>query len=98
MAREIVERHGGILDVREAPRRTLFHIEVPLRAPSRADAQRQARRRAVNTKEHLIVYVDDERPNRIVFEQSFGARFNVRALLVGAGGARAVAQRDRRRC
>jgi signal transduction histidine kinase len=34
----------------------------------------------VNTKEHLIVYVDDERPNRIVFEQSFGARFNVRAL------------------
>lgn len=34
----------------------------------------------MNTKEHLIVYVDDERPNRIVFEQSFGARFNVRAL------------------
>jgi signal transduction histidine kinase len=34
----------------------------------------------VNTKEHLIVYVDDERPNRIVFEQSFGNRFNVRAL------------------
>jgi len=37
----------------------------------------------VNTKEHLIVYVDDERPNRIVFEQSFGARFNVRALPSG---------------
>jgi len=37
----------------------------------------------VNTKEHLIVYVDDERPNRIVFEQSFGARFNVRALSSG---------------
>jgi signal transduction histidine kinase len=34
----------------------------------------------VSTKEHLIVYVDDERPNRIVFEQSFGNRFNVRAL------------------
>jgi signal transduction histidine kinase len=34
----------------------------------------------VNTKEHLIIYVDDERPNRIVFEQSFGNRFNVRAL------------------
>jgi signal transduction histidine kinase len=31
-------------------------------------------------KEHLIVYVDDERTNRIVFEQSFGARFNVRTL------------------
>jgi signal transduction histidine kinase len=37
----------------------------------------------VNTKEHLIVYVDDERPNRIVFEQSFGGRFNVRALPSG---------------
>ena len=38
----------------------------------------------MNTKEHLIVYVDDERPNRIVFEQSFGNRFNVRALPSGA--------------
>jgi two-component system response regulator PhcR len=37
----------------------------------------------VNTKEHLIVYVDDERANRIVFEQSFGARFHVRALPSG---------------
>ena len=37
----------------------------------------------MNAKEHLIVYVDDERPNRIVFEQSFGARFNVRALPSG---------------
>jgi signal transduction histidine kinase len=37
----------------------------------------------VNIKEHLIVYVDDERPNRIVFEQSFGARFNLRALSSG---------------
>ncbi len=34
----------------------------------------------VNLKEHLIIYVDDERPNRIVFEQSFGARFNLRTL------------------
>lgn len=34
----------------------------------------------MNTKEHLIVYVDDERPNRIVFEQSFGQRFNIRTL------------------
>jgi signal transduction histidine kinase len=32
MARQIVERHGGILDVRDAPGGTLFHIEVPLRA------------------------------------------------------------------
>jgi signal transduction histidine kinase len=38
----------------------------------------------VNTKEFLIVYVDDERPNRIVFEQSFGNRFQVRALPSGA--------------
>jgi signal transduction histidine kinase len=37
----------------------------------------------LNDKGHLIVYVDDERPNRIVFEQSFGARFNVRALPSG---------------
>jgi signal transduction histidine kinase len=34
----------------------------------------------MNLKEHLIVYVDDERPNRVVFEQSFGARFNIRTL------------------
>jgi signal transduction histidine kinase len=34
----------------------------------------------MNLKEHLIVYVDDERPNRVVFDQSFGARFNVRSL------------------
>ena len=40
MAREIVERHGGILDVREAPGGTLFHIEVPLRA-QRGQSQRQ---------------------------------------------------------
>jgi signal transduction histidine kinase len=32
MARQIVERHAGILDVREVPGGTLFHIEVPLRA------------------------------------------------------------------
>jgi signal transduction histidine kinase len=34
----------------------------------------------MNLKEYLIVYVDDERPNRVVFEQSFGVRFNVRTL------------------
>jgi signal transduction histidine kinase len=37
----------------------------------------------VNTKEHLIVYVDDERTNRIVFEQSFGGRFRLCALSSG---------------
>jgi signal transduction histidine kinase len=40
MARQIVERHGGILDVREAPGGTLFHIEVPLRADN-AQGQQQ---------------------------------------------------------
>ncbi|MCU1281832.1 MAG: two-component sensor histidine kinase, partial [bacterium] len=32
MARQIIERHCGILDVRETVGGTLFHIEVPLRA------------------------------------------------------------------
>ena len=41
MARQIVERHGGILDVREAPGGTLFHIEVPLRAVHGGQSQRQ---------------------------------------------------------
>jgi len=40
MARQIVERHGGLLDVREAPGGTLFHIELPLQAQS-GQAQRQ---------------------------------------------------------
>ncbi len=40
MARQIIERHGGILDVREAPGGTLFHIEVPLHAPG-GRSQRQ---------------------------------------------------------
>jgi signal transduction histidine kinase len=40
MARQIIERHGGILDVREAAVGTLFHIEVPLRARS-GQSQRQ---------------------------------------------------------
>jgi signal transduction histidine kinase len=40
MAREIVDRHGGILDVREAPGGTLFHIEVPLHA-RRGQSQQQ---------------------------------------------------------
>ena len=40
MARQIIERHGGILDVREAPGGTLFHIEVPLRAQTVGQQQR----------------------------------------------------------
>ncbi len=34
----------------------------------------------MNLKDHLILYVDDERPNRIVFEQSMAARFRVRTV------------------
>ena len=32
MARQIVERHGGTLEVREASKGTLFHIALPLKA------------------------------------------------------------------
>jgi two-component system NtrC family sensor kinase len=35
----------------------------------------------------LVLYVDDERPNRIVFEQSLGSQFNIRAV---AGGREAL--------
>src|SRR5262245_16574510 len=31
----------------------------------------------------LVLYVDDERPNRIVFERSFGAKFRVKAVADG---------------
>jgi signal transduction histidine kinase len=41
MARQIIERHGGILDVREAPGGTLFHIEVPLRAHGQTSQQQR---------------------------------------------------------
>ncbi len=34
-------------------------------------------------KDLLILYVDDEKANRIVFEQSFGARFRVRSVASG---------------
>jgi signal transduction histidine kinase len=37
----------------------------------------------IDPKEHLIVYVDDERPNRVVFEQSFASRFRLRAVASG---------------
>ncbi|MCE9576456.1 MAG: hybrid sensor histidine kinase/response regulator [Deltaproteobacteria bacterium] len=38
--------------------------------------------------EPLVLYVDDERPNRIVFEQSLASRFRIRTA---AGGAEALA-------
>lgn len=38
-------------------------------------------------REHLILYVDDERANRIVFEQSFGKKFRIKSV---AGGEEAL--------
>lgn len=38
----------------------------------------------MNPKEHLILYVDDERANRIVFEQTFGKVFRVKCVDSGA--------------
>jgi signal transduction histidine kinase len=35
------------------------------------------------TSQPLIIYVDDERPNRIVFEQAFGRQFNLKAVSDG---------------
>jgi signal transduction histidine kinase len=37
----------------------------------------------VTANDLLILYVDDEKANRIVFEQSFGARFRVRSVQSG---------------
>jgi signal transduction histidine kinase len=38
----------------------------------------------MNPKDHLILYVDDERPNRIVFEQSMAARYRVKTVASAA--------------
>jgi signal transduction histidine kinase len=35
MSRQIVERHGGVLDVREGPEGTMFHMSLPLGAEAR---------------------------------------------------------------
>jgi len=37
----------------------------------------------VTPRDHLVLYVDDEKANRIVFDQSFGARFRVRSVASG---------------
>lgn len=47
----------------------------------------------VDPREHLILYVDDERPNRIVFEQSFGKKFRIKCV-VGGQEALAVASEE----
>jgi two-component system, response regulator PhcR len=42
---------------------------------------------ATDPAEPVILYVDDERPNRIVFEQSFGAKFRIKTA---SGGREAL--------
>jgi DNA-binding NtrC family response regulator len=42
----------------------------------------------------LILYVDDERPNRIVFEQSFGSRFHVRSVVDAAAALEVLSQNE----
>jgi len=39
MSRQIVERHGGVLEVREGPQGTLFHMSLPLAAEARPALQ-----------------------------------------------------------
>ncbi len=37
----------------------------------------------MNLREHLVLYVDDEHANRVVFEQSFGKRFQIKTASSG---------------
>ncbi len=46
----------------------------------------------MNWKEHLIIYVDDEFPNRLVFEQNFAARFRVKVVSSGEEALEALKQ------
>ena len=34
----------------------------------------------MNPREHLILYVDDEHANRVVFEITFGKKFKVKCV------------------
>lgn len=45
----------------------------------------------MDPKEHLILYVDDERTNRIVFDQTFGKKFRVKSVESGAAALAVVA-------
>lgn len=42
----------------------------------------------------LILYVDDERPNRIVFEQAFGRQFHLKAVADGNAALEVLAAQD----
>lgn len=46
----------------------------------------------MDAHEHLILYVDDERANRIVFEQTFGKKLRVKAVDGGEAALAVVAQ------
>jgi signal transduction histidine kinase len=37
----------------------------------------------IDTKKHLILYVDDEKPNRVVFEASFGNKYRIQSVDAG---------------
>lgn len=43
----------------------------------------QGRDASMDFKEHLILYVDDEYANRVVFEQTFGKKFRVKCVSSG---------------
>ena len=38
----------------------------------------------IETTGPLVLYVDDERPNRVVFEKSFASKFRIRTACDGA--------------
>lgn len=46
----------------------------------------------MDAREHLILYVDDERANRIVFEQSFNKKFRIKSVDSGEAALALVAQ------
>src|SRR6476659_1984512 len=42
--------------------------------------------------EHLVLYVDDERANRIVFEQSFNKKFRIKSVDSGEAALAVIAE------
>jgi signal transduction histidine kinase len=46
----------------------------------------------MDPREHLILYVDDERANRIVFDQTFGKKFRVKSVDSGDAALAVVAE------
>jgi signal transduction histidine kinase len=46
----------------------------------------------MDPREHLILYVDDERANRIVFDQTFGKKFRVKSVASGDEALAVVAE------